>query len=103
MLKNLKGVNVKTYDPQAIIEQSSFPDVKQVSSPLEACKGARALVIMTPWAEFKLIDLSDLKKHLVGNIIIDPYKILNGQLCEKMGFNYFTLGRPMEFINDRTS
>lgn len=98
MLSNLKGVKVKAYDPQATIEQSSFPDVTQVSSPLESCKGAQALVIMTPWEEFKSIDLSDLKKKLVGNIIIDPYKILNGQLCEKMGFNYLTLGRPMELI-----
>ncbi len=103
LLKNMKNVNVKAYDPQAILEQSAFSDVTQVSTPLEACKGARALVIMTPWEEFKSIDLSDLKKQLAGNIIIDPYKILNGQLCEKIGFNYITLGRPMESAYDRAS
>lgn len=100
LLRNMKKIDVKAYDPQAIIEQSSFPDVKQVSSPLEACKGAHALVIMTPWAEFKLTDLSELRKSLNGNVIIDPYKILDGQLCEKMGFIYLTLGRATEIVHD---
>lgn len=103
LLKNMNGINVKAYDPQAALEQTSFPDVKQVSSPLEACEGSHALVIMTPWEEFKSIDLLEIKKRLTGDVIIDPYKILNGQLCEKMGFKYLTLGRPMESANDRTS
>jgi UDPglucose 6-dehydrogenase len=100
LLNNIKGVNVKAYDPQALIDPGVFPLVKQIHSPLEACLGAHALVIMTPWAEFNSIDLLELKNHLAGNIIIDPYKILNGELCREMGFVYLTLGRAMETVND---
>ena len=96
LLKNIQNIDVQAYDPQAIVEQSEFPKVKQVESALKACKGANALVIMTPWAEFKDINLAEFKKSLKGNVIIDPYKTINEQECKKLGFDYYCLGKTME-------
>lgn len=103
LLKNLKGIKVKAYDPQATIDLFSFPGVSQVSTPMDACKGAKALIVMTPWSEFKSIDPAEIKRYLDGYVIIDPYKSLNAQQCEKIGLKYLTLGRPMEIPNDRSS
>ena len=103
LLKNLMGISVKAYDPQATLESSAFPHVTQVLSPLEACRGAKALVIMTPWTEFKSIDPVEIKNNLDGDLIIDPYKTLNAQRCKNAGLKYLTLGRPMEFTNGITS
>ena len=100
LLSNIQGISVKVYDPQALIDQQEFPDVKQVASPIEACLNADVLIIMTPWPEFGSIDFSEIKNSLKGDVIIDPYKAINGLLVEQSGFKYKTLGRSMGAEND---
>jgi UDPglucose 6-dehydrogenase len=87
------AIRVAAYDPQA--EATLGAGATRAKSALEACHGADALVIMTPWKEFSTIPAGELVSALKGRVIIDPLGALASmehELAEK--FRYFTLGKP---------
>ena len=47
---------------------------------------------MTPWAQFKDLDLSKLASVLRNRVLIDPYAIFNANEVIDNGFEYYTLG-----------
>ena len=53
-----KGATVKAFDPIAKITPRE--NLIVTKSPIEACAGAQALVVLTEWSEFSEIDPSDL-------------------------------------------
>jgi UDPglucose 6-dehydrogenase len=62
------------------------------NSAMESIKNADILVIATPWEEFRSLDLNKIKIQMNGNIIIDPYKILNEESLKKLNFKYYSIG-----------
>ncbi len=89
LVGSLTSYRVKVYDP--VVSPTIIPNVEGVLSAEEAVKGVDALVIMTPWAEFKNLALSTLES-MRGRLIIDPYQVLDTSLLENLGFQYLTLG-----------
>ena len=65
----------------------------QLDTALEACDGADALVIMTPWDEFAAIDFFAVAGRMSGLTVIDPYRAINGEQCAEAGLQYITMGR----------
>jgi hypothetical protein len=47
---------------------------------------------MTPWKEFSQVPLAQLKQAMHGNDLLDPYGILDGDACQRLGFDYHRLG-----------
>ncbi len=94
LLKSLSDFKVKLYDPQATFVGEN-PNVVQTSSPIEACQGADALVIMTAWEEFAEISIPAVKKALVQPLVIDPSLIWRERPLAEEGFVYSTLGRAV--------
>jgi UDPglucose 6-dehydrogenase len=88
------NVAVAAYDPQAKIEPSAA--VEQVESALAACEQADALVVMTPWKEFRDIDPTAVAKVMRGRLLVDPYGVLDAERCAAGGFHYLRLGRGPE-------
>ena len=41
----------------------------------EACHNSDAIILMTPWAEYKAIDFKSLTRFFNGSLIIDPHNI----------------------------
>ncbi|MBI4064644.1 MAG: nucleotide sugar dehydrogenase [Elusimicrobia bacterium] len=93
LLNSLEGVSVRFYDPQ-VVWQGSL-SARPSANALEACRGAHALVIMTPWEEFAAIATSDVLSSLSGSLIIDPYGLWSGRDFTGTGVSYHTLGRPV--------
>ena len=60
-------------------------------STFEALKGAKVLFIMAPWKEFKNLSAQVIKKFMKGNIIIDPYRVLNQKKLSKFKFIYLSI------------
>jgi UDPglucose 6-dehydrogenase len=58
-----------------------------------AVRGADALVIMTEWNEFRLLDLDMVKKLLRSPVVVDCRNIYQPETMEKMGFRYHSFGR----------
>ena len=90
LLKKIKNSSIKAYDP--LVKNISIKGVIMSDSALEAIKNSDILVIATPWEEFRSINLSKIKKQMNGNIIIDPYKILDEESLKKLNFMYYSIG-----------
>src|ERR1041385_8015208 len=66
----------------------------QCGAAIEFCQKADALVIPTPWRDFRAVDLKALRAAMTGNIILDPFGLLDGAKAVALGFDYYRLGAP---------
>ncbi|MFA5926684.1 MAG: UDP-glucose/GDP-mannose dehydrogenase family protein [Patescibacteria group bacterium] len=88
------GVKVTIYDPVAAeMVKKIFPSISDASKPLDACKDADALVIITEWDEFKQIDLASVKRELKNPIIFDGRNLYSPGDMAEAGFDYYPIGR----------
>ena len=92
LLRALTGCRLRAHDPAARIAAGEFPHVTVTTSPLEAADGADALLVMTPWKLYASVDLAGLRARLRGNLVIDPYAVLDETACRAAGFAYHRLG-----------
>ena len=92
LLKNLTDFNVSVYDPlvPATVVKEFTP--KQAVDAESTCDDADVLAIMTPWPVFRDLNPADLLARMRSNIIIDPYKVLDGDKCRMAGARYITMG-----------
>jgi UDPglucose 6-dehydrogenase len=92
-IASLPGLNVRAYDPQVRLPDG-IPGVnfRQTASAADACEGADALIVMTPWDEFARIDLADVKTRLRGRLVIDPFGCIDATQARALGLAYHRLG-----------
>ncbi len=88
------GALVRAYDPVALeVARKLLPDVRLFADPYEMAKGCDALVVVTPWNEFKQLDLLEIKKLLRSPVIFDSRNIYNPGEMKAMGIQYRSIGR----------
>ncbi|MCD6384899.1 UDP-glucose/GDP-mannose dehydrogenase family protein [Candidatus Sumerlaeota bacterium] len=89
-----RGATIKAYDPVAINNaRKILPDIIYCKNSYDAAEGADALVIVTEWNEFKLLNLERLKSVMQQPIIFDGRNIYDPKRIRKMGFEYYSIGR----------
>ena len=90
--KLIKKHHVIAYDPvaQSNIKSKNF---KRTSSPMKAINKADIVILMTPWSEFKFINIRKLATLMRGKIIIDPFNILNYKKVINSHKSHYSLGR----------
>ncbi|MGC8741878.1 MAG: UDP-glucose dehydrogenase family protein [Candidatus Sumerlaeaceae bacterium] len=90
-----KKAKIRAYDPVAIENaEKVLRDVVFCKSAYEAAEGADAVVIVTDWNEFKLLNLEKLRQKVRQPIIFDGRNIYQPERVRKYGFEYFSIGRP---------
>lgn len=87
-------VTIRAYDPVVPASAAGHAGVVQTDSALEACRGADALVLMTPWGQFRDLAAADIAAALAGRVVLDPYAVLDRAACVAAGLAYHTLGVP---------
>jgi UDPglucose 6-dehydrogenase len=87
----------QAYDPAVKLPADSYPRFEQCVSAVESCRGADALVIPTPWPEFRQADVNAVRQAMKGRIILDPFGMLNGEAAAAVGFDYYRLGMPPRY------
>lgn len=92
LLEYLKPFRVRVFDPVVPASAAPNPHCHGATSELEACEGADALVVMTPWSQFAKLDPADIAKKLRGKVVLDPYAVLKAGACRIAGLDYRTLG-----------
>lgn len=92
LLEHLKQFRVRVFDPVVSADALPIPRCYEAISELDACDGADALVVMTPWSQFSKIKPLDIAVRLRGKVVLDPYNILGAAGCQVAGLSYFTLG-----------
>jgi UDPglucose 6-dehydrogenase len=90
-ISQLQDVRLKVYDPVVNWNPAWHPNAEAVKAPFDALDGADALMIMTPWAEFKGYELTEICNGMVGNIVIDPYGMLSQENTKAI--EIITLGK----------
>lgn len=94
LIRHLARWQLKIYDPVVPAGAVNHPRAIACHSALEAASGVDALVIMTPWPQFRELKAVDLARAMRGRIVIDPYRVLDGAAGAAAGLDYFTLGVP---------
>jgi UDPglucose 6-dehydrogenase len=92
-IAKLQDVRLSVHDPIVPSNVASHPKLTAAPTPLDAVKNADALVILTPWPEYRLPP-ADIAAAMRGRLLLDPYQILDQAEAVRAGFNYHTLGRP---------
>lgn len=89
-----QGATVKVYDPVAMDNASA--EVKGMtlcSSSYEVAEGAEALLVLTPWNEFKQLDMKRIVASMKQPILIDGRNMYEPDDMRKIGFVYRGVGR----------
>jgi UDPglucose 6-dehydrogenase len=89
------GAHIKTYDPAAMENaRRIFPHITYCQSAYQTAEEADALVIVTEWREFKLLDMEKLRKLMKRPLIFDGRNIYHVERMVAAGFDYCSIGRP---------
>ena len=90
-----KGAILQAYDPVAMENAKAIlKDVTFCKSAYDAAEGADAVIIVTDWNEFKLLNLEKLREKVRQPVIFDGRNIYQPERVRKYGFEYFSIGRP---------
>jgi UDPglucose 6-dehydrogenase len=89
-----RGAAIRAYDPQAMENAAKLlPGVMMCEDSYQACEGADALVIITEWNPFRMLDLARVKGLLRRAAIVDLRNIYKPDSMREAGFSYFSVGR----------
>ena len=91
------------HDPAVPASAAGNPRAESATDPLHAARGADALLILTPWPQYRAIAAADIAKALAGRILVDPYGVVDAAAARRAGLSYHRLGRPPEFPDDPAS
>jgi UDPglucose 6-dehydrogenase len=91
------GACVRAFDPEAMAEARRiygersglyFADSKEA-----ALEGAHALVIVTEWLNFRIVDFKLLRRHLADLLVFDGRNIFDPVQVANEGLAYYSIGR----------
>jgi UDPglucose 6-dehydrogenase len=89
-----KGAKVRAFDPVAMARAAEeLRNVYFAEDSYDAATGADALVIATEWNEFRMLDLTKLRRLLRRPIVIDCRNIYEPDALTAAGFQYEGVGR----------
>jgi len=92
-----KGANVRAYDPKADPNETEayLRDFTLCHDPYAVAGGAHALVLVTPWPEFKGLDLTRLRALMHSPVLLDAPNMLEPTQVVQAGFVYQGFGRGL--------
>jgi UDPglucose 6-dehydrogenase len=90
-IRQLPGANLALHDPVVPAGVAGHPGAA-AATPLAAVDGAEALMILTPWPEYRDIPPEAIAGAMSGNIVLDPYRVLDAGAVAAAGLRYHTLG-----------
>ncbi|MDX1765211.1 MAG: UDP-glucose/GDP-mannose dehydrogenase family protein, partial [bacterium] len=86
---------VRAYDPEAM-----EPAKKMLTNGVTSCEiaydvadGSDALVLLTEWNQFRMLDMEKVKSLLRAPVVIDMRNIYEPKAMRNLGFNYVCVGR----------
>lgn len=88
-----EGATVIAFDPAISELPKELQSVICLSaSPIDATKGADALIISTPWSEFREVSMVAVAQGMSQPIILDANGTLSQQCSGIKGLRYFSVG-----------
>jgi UDPglucose 6-dehydrogenase len=93
-LAQLPGTRLRLHDP--LVPAAAAGHAAAVGAPdaLAALEGADALMILTPWPQYREVAPAAIARAMPGRIVLDPYGVLDPKAAVAAGLDMYTLGRP---------
>jgi UDPglucose 6-dehydrogenase len=93
-----RGGHVVAYDPAAMDNaRRLLPTTQFATSPYEAAWAADALCIVTPWNEFKQVDLPRVREFMRTPLVLDGRNMYEPSEMAAQGFRYISIGRARSY------
>jgi UDPglucose 6-dehydrogenase len=88
------GMDLRVHDPKArLTTLALLPNLQWFDCPYAAASGADAVVVMTEWSEYRMLDLHRLAAEMAGDIVIDYRNLLDDRAVDESGLRLVALGR----------
>jgi len=89
-----RGVAVRAFDPAAMANAArELPGLLLCKNEYETCENADALVIVTEWNQFRMLDLERIRALLREPIVVDLRNVYDPAAMRAVGFRYECVGR----------
>jgi UDPglucose 6-dehydrogenase len=93
LIEHLRAWPIRVYDPVVSPTVVTHPAATAARSAFDAAKGADAVLVMTPWPQFRELDLAQIAAVMAGRLLVDPYSAFAPQAAAAAGLRHLTLGR----------
>ncbi len=89
-----QGAIVRAYDPEAMENSArALPDLQMCGDAYEVANGADALAVVTPWNEFKQLDMKRVRDTMKQPVLVDGRNMYDPLMMKNLGFQYRGVGR----------
>ncbi len=89
-----RGAHVRAFDPVAMPNAARLlPRVTFCKDAYEACEDADAMVLVTEWNQFRMLDLERVRKLLRDPVVVDLRNVYKPEPMRQAGFRYHSVGR----------
>jgi UDPglucose 6-dehydrogenase len=89
-----RGAHVRAFDPVAMREAARvLPEITYCKDAYEACENADAVVLVTEWNQFRMLDLERMRQLLRRPVVIDLRNVYKPEQMQRAGFEYVSVGR----------
>lgn len=95
------GALLRVYDPVALdsakryITESS--SITFCSDEIHTTQGADAIILITEWKQFRLLNMGKILQEMTGNAFFDGRNQYNPQDMTALGFDYISIGRQAAY------
>jgi UDPglucose 6-dehydrogenase len=86
------GARVRAHDPQVRTACAQTRGLTLAADAYEAARGADAVVLMTPWPEFRSLDFARLRASLAQPVLVDAHNFLDCGAARAAGLSYWGVG-----------
>lgn len=90
------GAEVRAFDPRVPEPRPETDGIALCPDAYRAAELADAILVVTPWPEFRNLDLTRLRWSMRQPVLIDAHNFLDNRAARKAGFCYFGVGIPEE-------
>ena len=91
-ISELQDVTLRVFDPIVPWNPAWHARTTACLTALEALAGADALMILTPWDDFRKIGPAAIVAAMNGRIVLDPYRVLDSEAAAKAELALYLLG-----------
>jgi len=90
-----EGVEIRAYDPVAMDEARRIlgNSIEYCEDKYEALVDCDALVVVTEWPEFRVLNYKVLKKLMREKVVFDGRNIYDAEELQEFGFAYYSIGK----------
>ena len=92
------GSEVRAFDPQIREPRPETAGIVLCTDPYQAAEAADAILVMTPWPEFKHLDLARLHGAMRQPVLLDAHNFLDCHAARVAGLRYSGVGIPEQVL-----